>query len=52
MILLHSQYATSIEYTLQSITSYDPQHVNVLTYSEHKIKLETHKYHNNIHTTI
>ena len=29
MILLHSQYATSIEYTLQSITSYDPQHTPV-----------------------
>jgi len=41
----------STEYVLQTITSYDPRHVNVLTYSKHKILLEK-PYHNNIQTTI
>jgi hypothetical protein len=52
MICLCSRYATSIEYILQSMTSYDLQHINVLTYSEHKIWLEKHKDHSNIHTHI
>ena len=40
-------YSISIEYTLQSITPYDPRHTNVLTYGEHKIWLKNRKCHNN-----
>jgi len=35
--LLRSRNTTAIEYILQNITSYDPRHIKVLTYSEHKI---------------